>query len=129
VWILLTFLNILLSMPVNCNDLHFCTIIIFCWLTSRSEQWFIMKNSEHTCPRHLITNRKPTAIFTSIYQPMNAHIISHKTLLKHSDMSRPCQIIIRDLSALLNLCYSIHNSTGICKRGVVAAYHMLWSSG
>ena len=24
------------------------------------------------------------------------------------------------------LCYSIHNSIRICKRGVVAAYHVVW---
>ena len=69
----------------------------------------------------------------SIYQPTNAHIISHKTLLnilKHSDMFRSCQIIIRELCSLLKLYYSIHNSIHICKRGVVAAYHVvLWSSG
>ena len=33
-----------------------------------------------------------------------------------------CQIIIRELCSLLKLCYSIHNSIPICKRGVVAAY-------
>jgi len=58
---------------------------------------------------------------TKIYQPTNAHIISHKTLLKHSDVFRSCQIIIRELSSLLKLYYSIHNSIDICKRGVVAA--------
>jgi len=41
-------------------------------------------------------------------------------------MFRSCQIIIRELSSLLKLCYSIHNSIGICKRGVVAAYHVVW---
>ena len=56
---------------------------------------------------------------TSIYQPMNAHIISHKTFLKHSDMFWSCQIIIRELCSLLKLYYSIHNSIRICKRGVV----------
>jgi len=57
---------------------------------------------------------------TSIYQPTNAHTISHKTLLnilKYSDMFRSCQIIIRELCSLLKLCYSIHNSIGICRRG------------
>jgi len=44
---------------------------------------------------------------TSIHQPTNAHIISHKTLLKHSDMFRSCQIIIRELFSLLNLYHSI----------------------
>jgi hypothetical protein len=36
-------------------------------------------------------------------------------------MFRYCQIIIRELCSLLKLRYSIHSSTGICKRGVVAA--------
>ena len=74
---------------------------------------------------------------TSIYQPTNAHIISHKTqlkhfknTLKHSEMFRSCQIIIRELCSFLKFYYSIHNSIRICKRGVVAAYHVvLWSSG
>jgi len=64
----------------------------------------------------------------SIYQPTNAHIVSHKTLLKHFKTLRHvsiCQIIIRELSSLLKLCYSIHNSIRICKRGVVAAYHVV----
>jgi len=34
-------------------------------------------------------------------------------------MFRSCQIIIRELCSLLKLCYSIHNSIGIYKRGVV----------
>jgi len=62
----------------------------------------------------------------SIYQPTNAHIISHKTLLKHADMFRSCQIIIRELCSLVKLYYSIHSSIRICKRGVVAAYHVVW---
>jgi len=37
-------------------------------------------------------------------------------------MFRSCQIIIREFCSLLKLCYSIHNSIRICKRGVVAAY-------
>jgi len=41
-------------------------------------------------------------------------------------MFRSCQIIIRELCSLLKLYYSIHNSIGICKRGVVAAYHVVW---
>jgi len=41
-------------------------------------------------------------------------------------MFRSCQIIIRDLCSLLNSCYSIHNSIRICKRVVVAAYHVVW---
>ena len=60
-----------------------------------------------------------------IYQPTNAHIISHKTLLKHSHMFRSCQII-RELCSLLKLYYSIHNLIRICKRGVVAAYLVVW---
>ena len=40
-------------------------------------------------------------------------------------MFRSCQIIIRELCSLLKLCYSIHNSIGICKRGVVAEYHVV----
>ena len=46
--------------------------------------------------------------------------------LKHSDMFRSCQIIIRELCSLLKLYYSIHNSIRICKRGVVAAYRVVW---
>jgi len=41
-------------------------------------------------------------------------------------MFRSCQIIIRELCSLFKLCYSIHSSIGICKRGVVAAYHVVW---
>ena len=41
-------------------------------------------------------------------------------------MFRSCQIIIRELCYLLKLYYSIHNSIRICKRGVVAAYHVVW---
>ena len=41
-------------------------------------------------------------------------------------MFRSCQIIIRELCSLLKLYYSIHNSIRICKRGVVAAYHIVW---
>ena len=41
-------------------------------------------------------------------------------------MFRSCQIIIRELCSLLKLYYSIHNSIRICKRGVVAAYHVVW---
>jgi len=44
-------------------------------------------------------------------------------------MFRSCQIIIRELCSLLNLYYSTQNSIRICKRGVVAAYHVvLWNS-
>ena len=41
-------------------------------------------------------------------------------------MFRSCQIIIRELCSLLKFYYSIHNSIRICKRGVVAAYHVVW---
>jgi len=41
-------------------------------------------------------------------------------------MFRACQIIIREFCSLLKLYYSIHNSIRICKRGVVAAYHVVW---
>jgi len=41
-------------------------------------------------------------------------------------MFRSCQIIIRELCSLLNFYYGIHNSILICKRGVVAAYHVVW---
>ena len=41
-------------------------------------------------------------------------------------MFRSCQIIIRELCSLLKLYYSIHNSIRICKRGVVAAFYVVW---
>ena len=41
-------------------------------------------------------------------------------------MFRSFQIIIRELCSLLKLYYSIHNSIRICKRGAVAAYHVVW---
>ena len=41
-------------------------------------------------------------------------------------MFRSCQIIIRELYSLPKLYYGIHNSILICKRGVVAAYHVVW---
>ena len=41
-------------------------------------------------------------------------------------MFRSCQIIFRELCSLLKLYYGIHNSILICKRGVVAAYHVVW---
>jgi len=41
-------------------------------------------------------------------------------------MFRSRQIIIRELCSLLKLYYSIHNSTRTCKRGVVAAYRVVW---
>jgi len=41
-------------------------------------------------------------------------------------MFRSCQIIIRELCSLLKLNYSSHNSIRICKRVVVAAYHVVW---
>ena len=41
-------------------------------------------------------------------------------------MFRSCQILIRELCSFLKLYYGIHNSILICKRGVVAAYHVVW---
>jgi len=41
-------------------------------------------------------------------------------------MFRSRQIIIRDLCSFLKLYFGIHNSIRICKRGVVAAYHVVW---
>jgi len=70
---------------------------------------------------------------TSIYQPTDAHIISHKTLLKHFKTLRHVSILSDHHHGrlfLAKLFYSIHNSIRICKPGVVAAYHVvLWSSG
>ena len=40
-------------------------------------------------------------------------------------MFRSCQIIIREFCSLLKLYYGIHNSIRICKRGFVAAYHVV----
>jgi len=40
-------------------------------------------------------------------------------------MFQSCQIIIKELCSLLKLYYGIHNSIRICKRGVVAAYHVV----
>jgi len=39
-------------------------------------------------------------------------------------MFRSCQIIIRELSSLLKLYYSIHNSIGIYKRGVLRVFYV-----
>ena len=43
-------------------------------------------------------------------------------------MFRSCQIIIviMGLCSLLKLYYGIHNSIRICKRGVMAAYRVVW---
>jgi len=41
-------------------------------------------------------------------------------------MFRSCQIIIRELCSMLKLYYGIHNSILIRKRGVVAAYRVVW---
>ena len=46
-------------------------------------------------------------------------------MLNQPDMFRSCQMI-RELCSLIKLYYSIHNSIRICKRGVVAAYHVVW---
>ena len=73
-----------------------------------------------------------TCIFVespSIYQPKNAHIISHKTHLKHFKTLRHVSILSdhhQGTCSLLKLYYSIPNSIRICKRGVVAAYHVVW---
>jgi len=40
-------------------------------------------------------------------------------------MFRSCQIIIRELCSLLKFYYSIRNSILVCKRGVLAAYHVV----
>jgi len=41
-------------------------------------------------------------------------------------MFRSCQINTSELCPLLKLYFSIHNSIRICKRGFVAAYHVVW---
>jgi len=41
-------------------------------------------------------------------------------------MFQSCQIIIRDLCSLLKLYYCIHNLIRVCKRAVMAAYHVVW---
>ena len=67
---------------------------------------------------------------TSIHQPSNAHIISHKTLLKHFKTLRHVSILSdhhQGAISLLKLYYGIPNSIRICKRGVVAAYHVVWA--
>jgi len=69
---------------------------------------------------------------TSIYQPTNAHIISHKTLLleKHFKTLRHVSILSDHHQGALFLAQDIlqyiHNSILICERGVVAAYHVVW---
>jgi len=65
----------------------------------------------------------------SIYQPTNAYIISHKTLLKHFKTLRHVSILSdhhQGASFLPKLYYSIHNSIRICKRGAVVAHHVVW---
>jgi hypothetical protein len=74
---------------------------------------------------HCATAVPDNSVVIQFINQLNAYIISHKTLLKHSDMFRSCLIIIRKLCSLLKLCYSIHNSIRICKRGV-AAYRVVW---
>jgi len=66
---------------------------------------------------------------TSIYQPTNAHTFSHKTLLKHFKTLRHLSILPDHHQGALFLAkvilqYSFNNSIRICKRGVVAAYHV-----
>jgi len=41
-------------------------------------------------------------------------------------MFRSCQSVIRELFSLQKLYYGIQNSILICKRSVVAAYHVVW---
>jgi len=65
----------------------------------------------------------------SIYQPTNAHIISHKTLLKHFKTLRHVSILSDHHQGALVLAkvvlqYSQFNS--YLQRGVVAAYHVVW---
>jgi len=91
------------------------------------ERYGPVASTPHRMTKFPLSNLETQIIttgITSIYQPTNAHIISYKTILKHSDMFRSCQIIIRELCSLLELYYSIHNSNRICKRGVLAAYHV-----
>jgi len=66
---------------------------------------------------------------TSIYQPTNAHKISHKTHLKHFKTPRHVSILSDNHQGILllaKLYYSIHNSIRSFKRGVVTAYHVVW---
>ena len=66
---------------------------------------------------------------TSIYEPKNTHIISHKTILKHFKTLRHVSILSdhhQGVLFLLKLYYIIHNSIRICKRAVVAACHVVW---
>ena len=61
----------------------------------------------------------------SIYQPTNAHIISHKILLKHFKTLRHVSILSDYHQGALFLAKVIlqySHSIRICKRGVVAAY-------
>ena len=67
--------------------------------------------------------------FINQWMHIQFHINTFKTFqntLKHCDMFRSFQIIIREPCSLLKLYYSIHNSIRICKRGVVATYHVGW---
>jgi len=96
------------------------------YLAEDSVQWQALSNKVSNI--NLIV--APCIIIESLqFINQRMHIISYKTLLntlKHSDMFRSCQIIIRELFPLLKLYYNIHNSIRICKRGVVAAYHVVW---
>ena len=73
---------------------------------------------------------------TSIHQPMNAHKISHKTILKHFKTLRhvrSCQIIIRALCSLLKLYYGIHIqflfADEVLWQHIMLCGNVLWSSG
>ena len=66
---------------------------------------------------------------TSIHQPTNAHIISHKTPLNHFKTLRHVSILSDHHQGALFLTKVIlrySHSILICKRGVVAAYHVVW---
>ena len=70
-----------------------------------------------------------TLAITSIYQPTNTRVTSHKTILKHVKTLRHVSILAdhhQGALFLAKLYYSIHNSIRICKRSVVAAYHVEW---
>ena len=66
-------------------------------------------------------NQQDATISSIIDQQLHLHNFH----IKHSDMFRSCQIIIRELCSLLKLCYNIHNSIRFCKQGVVAACHVV----
>ena len=66
---------------------------------------------------------------TSIHQPTNAHTISNQTHLKHFKTLRHVSILSDHHQVALFLAKVIlqySHSIRICKRGVVAAYHVVW---